>query len=427
MLAHGAFLRWPPWRVAGSWLNNSPEECAISLFHTNRATTRLILQSGSVSYGKATSYLPVIDLLKAYFQIEARDGARRIREKVTGKLLSLDRRLEPALPALLALLDLPPQDPEWEALDPSRRRQRTLDAVKRLLLRESQDQPLMVLVEDLHWIDGETQVLLDALVESLPTTRLLLLVNYRPEYQHTWGGKTYYRQLRLDPLPSTSAGELLAALLGSDASVAPLKIALIERTEGNPLFLEESVRMLVETGILMGQRGAYRAVRDLRALHVPPTVQAILAARIDRLSPEDKRLLQAASAIGKDVPLGVLRAIDELSEDRSRQGLARLQAAEFLYEARLFPDLEYTFKHALTHEVTYGGLLQDRRRVLHARVADAIERLYPERLSEQAERIAYHAVRGEAWEKAFSYLRRAAPRRPSAWRWPRPRRFWMRP
>src|SRR5262247_613700 len=270
--------------------------------HSHRTQDWLILEASSVSYGKAISYLPVIDLLKAYFKVHDRESHREIREKVTGKLLNLDRSLEPILPALLALLDVPVEDTHWQAMDPAQRRQRTLDAVKHLLLRESQGQPLLVAFEDLHWIDAETQALLDGLVESLPTARLLLLVNYRPEYQHAWGGKTYYRQLRLDPLPSTSAGELLAALLGSDASVAPLGILLVERTDANPLFLEEGVRTLVETGALAGKRGAYRLTRPVEQLSIPATVQAILAARIDRLDPEARRLLQTAAVIGQDVP-----------------------------------------------------------------------------------------------------------------------------
>src|SRR6516225_2527658 len=216
----------------------------------------LILESGSVSYGKATPYLPVIELLKAYFRIEDRDGQREIRERMAGKLLTLDRALEPLLTPLLALLDVPVADAVWAALDPPQRRQRTLDAVKWLLLRESQVQPLILLFEDLHWIDSETQLLLDGLIESLPTSRVLLLVNYRPEYEHAWARKTFYSQLRIDPLPPDSADELLHALLGEDGTLEPLKRVLVARTEGNPFFLEESVRTLVETGALRGERGA---------------------------------------------------------------------------------------------------------------------------------------------------------------------------
>ncbi|MGH7267417.1 MAG: AAA family ATPase [Candidatus Rokuibacteriota bacterium] len=374
--------------------------------HSHRMDGWLIVESSSVSYGKATAFLPLIDLLRAYFQIEARNEARKIRENVTGKLLSLDRALEPFLPAVLWLLDVPVDDPQWQRLDPPQRRQQTLDGIKRLLLRESQVQPLLLVFEDLHWIDPETQAFLDSVVESLPTARLLLLVNYRPEYQHAWGSKTYYRQLRIDPLPPERAEELLEVLLGN-AGLQPLKRLLIERTEGNPFFLEESVRTLVETKVLAGERGAYRLAKASHTLQIPATAQAILAARIDRLAPEDKRLLQAASVIGKDVPFTLLHVIADEPEDRFRRGLTHLQAAEFLYETSLFPDLEYTFKHALTHEVAYGSVLQDRRRLLHARIVDAVEALYSERLTEQVERLAHHSVRGEVWEQAVTYLRQA--------------------
>jgi class 3 adenylate cyclase/tetratricopeptide (TPR) repeat protein len=375
--------------------------------HSHRTQGWLVLESRSVSYGKATSYLPVIDLLKTYCGVEARDDQRRMREKVLGKLLNLDRALEPALPVFLALLDVPTDDPAWEALDPPQRRQRTLDALKRLLLCESLVQPLVLVCEDLHWIDAETQALLDSLVESLPTARLLLLVNYRPEYEHHWGSKTYYSQVRLDPLPPESADELLQTLVGDDLSLAPLKRLLIERTEGNPFFLEESVRTLIETRVLVGERRAYCLAKPFESTQVPATVQSVLAARIDRLAPEDKRLLQAAAVIGKDLPYSLLRAIAELAENALQQSLAKLQGAEFLYEAALFPEQEYTFKHALTHEVAYGSLLQERRRALHARIVTAMEGLYAERVAEQVERLAHHALRSGVWEKAVGYLRQA--------------------
>jgi class 3 adenylate cyclase/tetratricopeptide (TPR) repeat protein len=379
------------------------------LTHSHRVDGWLVLEAGAVSYGKATSYLPLIDLLKGYFHIDDRDTPREVSEKVTGKILTLDRALEPTLPALLALLDVG-EDPEWKTLDPPQRRQQTLNAVKRLFLREAQVQPLLVVFEDLHWIDPETQAFLDGLVESLPSARLLLLINYRPEYEHHWGSKTSYTQVRLDPLPPESARELLRGLLGEDATVASLESLVTERTEGNPFFLEESVRALVETGALAGERGAYRLAAALTDVQVPPTVQTILAARIDRLPPEEKRLLQSAAVIGKDVPFALLMAIADQPEDALRRGLGHLQAAEFLYETSLFPDAEYTFKHALTHDVAYGSLLQERRRQLHARIASAIEGLHADRLDEHIERLAHHAARAEVWGRAMTYLRRAGAR-----------------
>jgi tetratricopeptide (TPR) repeat protein len=314
------------------------------------------------------------------------------------------------IPALLSLLDALPEDSPFLKLDPPQRRLRTLDALKRVLLRESQEQPLLLVFEDLHWIDSETQALLGSLVESLPTARLLLLVNYRPEYQHGWGSKTYYATLRLDPLPPVSADELLHALLGDDAGLTPLTQLLIARTEGNPFFLEESVRTLVETGVLVGEPGAYRLGQALPTIQVPATVQAVLAARIDRLPPEEKRLLQTAAVIGTEVPLPLLHAIAEPPEEALQRGLAHLQAAEFLYETRLFPEREYTFKHALTHEVAYGSLLQERRRTLHARIVAAMEEWYADRLAEHVDRLAHHALRGEIWAKAVVYCRQAGAR-----------------
>jgi DNA-binding NtrC family response regulator/tetratricopeptide (TPR) repeat protein len=374
---------------------------------SHRSQEVLILVSGAASYGKATPYLPVIDLLKAYFQIEPRDDARKIRERVTEKVLSLERALAPVLSAILALLDVPGDDAQWRELDPQQKRRRTLESVKLLLLEESRRQPVILVFEDLHWVDTETQAALDTLVEGLPSHRVLLLVSYRPEYQHTWGGKTYYAQLRLDPLSPENAHAFLDRLVGRDEATAALKAVLIERTGGNPFFLEESVRTLMETSVLIGDRGAYRLARLVGETQVPATVQAVLAARIDRIPPEEKALLQTAAVIGKDVPFALLRAVADLPEELLRAGLMRLQGSEFLYETRLVPEREYAFKHALSHEVAYAGLLQDRRRALHARIMAAIEQLYAHRLTEQVDRLAHHALQGEVWDKAVTYFRQA--------------------
>jgi tetratricopeptide (TPR) repeat protein len=367
----------------------------------------LRLEASATSYGKATPYLPVIDLLKAYFQLDARDDLQTRHAKVTDKLLALDATLQSILPALLALLEVSVEDSQWQALDPPQRRQRILDAIRHLLLRESQVQPLFLIVENLHWIDGETQALLDTLVESLPAARILLLVSYRPDYHHSWTSKTYYSQLRLDPLSADSAQALANSILGHDTSVMPLTQRLMELTEGNPFFLEESIQTLVEMQALTGERGAYRLAKALQHLQVPATVHMVLAARIDRLPVEEKRLLQIVAVIGKDVPFSLPQAIVERPAEALRQGLARLQRAEFLYERSLFPELAYTFKHALTHEVAYGSLQPEQRRALHARLIGAIEALDADRLGEQVERLAHHALRGEVWDKAVTYCRQA--------------------
>jgi class 3 adenylate cyclase len=376
---------------------------AWELARSHRSRGWLVLQSSAVSYGKSAPFLPVVELLRTYFGIEDGDDARRLREKITGRLLTLDEALRPALPALHALFDLPVDDAEWQRAGPGEQRRRMRDAVRRLLLRESEAQPLAVIVEDLHWADGETQAILESLVDSLASHRILLLVNYRPEYQHGWEGKSYYGRIRLDPMPPDTAETLLDDLLGTDAGLAPLRRTLVERAQGNPFFLEESVRALVEDGGLVGERGGYRLTRPVQIVQVPPTVQAILAARIDRLSPGDKSLLQAASVVGEVVPLALLKEVADLRDEDLGHGLARLQGAEFLYETRLLPEAEFTFKHAVTHEVAYASLLVGRRRALHARLVEAIERLSPE--VQRRDRLMHHAFRGEVWSKALAYLR----------------------
>jgi class 3 adenylate cyclase/tetratricopeptide (TPR) repeat protein len=367
----------------------------------------ILLEGRPVAYRKTPSWMPVTDALRRYCQIDRLDEEGIIREKITSKLLSLDRALAPALPALLALADLEPEDPAWRALDPPQRRRGIQEAVRHVLLAESRRQPVVFVVEDLQRIDEETQALLDNLVDRLQGTRLLILVAYRPEYQHRWGSKPGYTQIRIDPFSPGTARALLESLLGSDPGLAALKTVLAERTDGNPLFLEESVRALVETQALLGEPGARRLAKPLETVQVPGSVQAVLAARIDRLAPLAKHVLQSASVIGKDVPFPVLAEIADLPDEELRTGLALLQAGELLYEASFFPEIEYTFKHALTHEVAYGSLLYETRRALHARIVDAIERLYAGRHSEHVERLAHHALRGGLRERAVDYLRQA--------------------
>ena len=309
---------------------------------------------------------------------------------------------------MLALLDLPVEDAAWQALDPPQRRRRTLDGLKALLVRESQRQPLALVLEDLHWIDGETQALLDGLVESMSTCRILLLVNYRSEYRHGWGSRAHYTQLRIDPLEAAGAEELLSGLLGDAPGLAELRHRLLAASEGNPLFLEESVRNLVDAGVLSGARGAYRLVRQPDGIEVPASVAAIIAARIDRLSTAEKTALQLAAVVGEDVPLALLEAVSELTTEELHGALADLRGRELLYEARLFPDIAYAFRHGLTRRVAYDGLLHESRRALHARIAEALEARHADHLDEVVETLAHHYEQGAVWPKAAAYCLRAA-------------------
>jgi class 3 adenylate cyclase/tetratricopeptide (TPR) repeat protein len=381
------------------------------LFHelvrSSRMQGWIVLETGSVSYGHRASWMPVRDLLLTFFQIDERASASDVRARVTAGLAALDPSLQDVVPAVLALLDVPVDDSRWGGLDPEQRRQATLDGVRRVLVWQSRVRPLLLVFENLHWIDAETQTFLNRLVDGLPGTRILLLVNYRPEYTHGWANRTYFEQLRLDPLEPASAEEMLHTILGDAPDLLPLKSLLIERTQGNPFFLEESTRTLIETRVVVGQRGAFHLAKALSSVRVPATVQAILAARIDRLDPQDKQMLQAAAVIGREFSRPLLLAVVGGDEGDLASRLARLQAAEFLYESSLFPEIAYTFKHVLTQEVAYGGFLQDKRRVLHARILEAMEALWADRLAAEVEHLAHHAFRGEAWGKAVTYLRQA--------------------
>jgi class 3 adenylate cyclase len=382
--------------------------------HSHRLQGWLALESACVSYSRAASYQPVVDMLRNHFGIEVSDDVRAMQNKVDSRLPNVDQVFAHDLPAFMALLDIPVEEPSWLALDAMQRRQQTLDALKRLILRQCQQQPVILVCEDLHWIDGETEAFLETLIDGLVSAPLLLILTYRPEYEHHWGGKSYYTQLRLDALSPEVTEQFLSNLVGDDASLMSFK-TLLPPDQGTPFFLEETVRALVETSLLEGKRGNYRLVRPLEEVRTPASVQAILAARMDRLPARQKWLLQAASVIGEDVPHAILQLIAGLEEDELRRRLAKLREAEFLYQARLFPDLEYAFKHALTHEVAYGSLLAEERRALHRKIVDAVERLYPDRLAEQIERVAHHAIQAEMWEKAVDYARQAGNKAVARW------------
>src|SRR5262245_36561328 len=371
----------------------------------------LILETFSVSHSKAYPYLPLLDLLKNYFQIAPQDDERRRREKITGRVLTLDRSLEDTLPYLFTLFGIAEPTSSLQQMDPQIRKQRTFEAIKRVLTRESLNQPLILVFEDLHWLDAETQAFLTLLSESLATTKILLLVNYRPEYRHEWGSKTYYTQLRLDPLEQEDAQDLLTALLGNDPVLLPLKRFILEKTEGNPFFMEEIVQALREQDLLPVDVGArlrpgFSAghVPLPQDLHIPTTVQAVLASRIDRLPSPEKELLQTLSVLGKEFPLSLIQQVVGYSEHALQPLLSHLQGAEFIYEQPAFPEVEYTFKHALTQEVAYGSLLLERRKVLHERAAQAIEALFPSQLEDHYGDLAYHYSRSSNTQKAVEYL-----------------------
>jgi DNA-binding SARP family transcriptional activator/class 3 adenylate cyclase/predicted ATPase len=374
------------------------------------AASCTLLKTGAASHDVGATYLPIANLVRAWLKIGKQDTQEDAAGKLRASVGALGAALAPVLAPLSALLDLRPDDPHWATLDPRQRRQRTLEAVKAIVMRESEARPLILVVEDLHWVDAGTQDVLDYLVDGLASSRVLALFTHRPEYRHGWLARSYFTQLRADPLAAENADRLLRSVLGDDGSLADLRKQLIARTGGTPLFLEESVRALVDDGTLSGNAGAYRAARPIAISQIPATVQAVLAARIDRLSAEQKNVLQTASMIGEEVPAELLQPISGLPRERLDALLAELQAAEFLYQTRLLPQPQYTFKHALTRQVAYESVLKERRRAVHLQIVEICEALYAGRIDEHVERLAHHALAGEQWSKAVDYLHRSAVR-----------------
>lgn len=370
----------------------------------------LVLETFSVSHGKAFAYFPLIELLNNYFQITAQDDERRCREKVVGKMLTLERSFEDLVPYLLYLLGIGERSSVLVEMDPQIRRDRTFNAITQLLARESRNQPIELLFEDLQWLDSETEAFLAYLIDRLASTPILLLVNYRPEYQPEWAHAVHCSQLRLEPLGQADAQALLTTLLGDDPSLPPLKQLIQDKTEGNPFFMEEVVQTLVEEKLLLGEPGQYRIEQTPPALHIPTTVQGVLAARIDRLPVAEKELLQTLAVIGKEFPFSLIQCICEEHDTRIGDDLcdllARLEAAEFIYQRPAFPEVEYMFKHALTQEVAGHSLLSERRSTLHELTAQAIETLFPTRIADYCSELAHHYRLSGNVPKAVEYLQR---------------------
>jgi tetratricopeptide (TPR) repeat protein len=368
-----------------------------------------MLEATANPFAQTTPFFAIVELLRSYFGVDQGYDAVRTKEKISARLagLAVSRDVAAVVGALLS----PAMETEqFRMLDPQERRDRMVSAVKELLVSESLVQPLLLVMDDLQAADSETLRCLDAVVAALPGARICVLMTYRPEFQHRWTGKSYYTELRVDPLSAASVALLLDSLLGRDTLLMPVRERLVQRTEGNPFFIEESVRMLADLGVLAGERGAYAIVRPVPELPVPDTVQAVLGRRIDRLPPAEKRLLQCAAVVGKDVTFGLLGAVSELPPAELRTLLGRLQVSEFLFESRVFPEPEFTFRHPLTHEVTYASLLLERRRDLHARALAAMEARAGDERANFAEAMARQAIGGEVWDKAVDYLRLSGAR-----------------
>jgi len=364
----------------------------LCLEFTDRCRARgiTVREAQAVSHGRNIPLLPVLQLLRDIFGIDARDGDAEARQKIAGAVVLRDAGLQRDLPLLFEFMGVP--DPKRPAppLEPDDRQRRLLALLGQLLQARSREEAGVYLVEDLHWIDRASEDFVERMVEAIAGSRSLVLVNFRPEYEVPWGGKSYYRQLPLLPLGPDSMRELLAHLLGSDLSLGDLAERIQQRAAGNPFFIEEMVQSLVDAESLEGERAAYRLVTPVPEIALPERVETLLAARIDRIGEREKHVLQTASVVGREFSRAVLEKVCEIDADDLDEALRRLTATEFVHERQIYPELEYAFKHPLTQEVAYHSLLGERRRASHAAVASAIEELESGSPDEVASLLAHH-------------------------------------
>ena len=361
------------------------------------------LEGRCLHYGVSMPYLPILDVFKAYFKLEEETREMEIKNRVREQLAGLDKKLLGNLPSLHELLSLPVEDEKHFQLEPQQRKSMCFESIRDLLISISQEKPLFLTIEDLHWIDKTSEEFLDFLIGWLPTNPILLLLLYRPEYVHRWGSRSSYRKIGLDRLSTNRSVELVEAILEEDNVVAELKDFLLRKAGGNPLFLEELAHSLIENGSIHRPGNKYVLSRTTSEIDVPDTIQAIISARLDRVEDKQKQLMQVASVIGREFAYRILATITERKEDL-KSSLVSLQNLEFIYEKQLFPELEYIFKHALVQEVSYNSLLLNRKKRIHEKIGRAIEELYAERLEEYYGLLAYHYVRSAHTEKALEYL-----------------------
>jgi tetratricopeptide (TPR) repeat protein len=363
-----------------------------------RARGIQVAEAHCPTIGKSVPFLPLLALLRDLFGIAENDGAHEARRKIAGELMLSGRDFHETVPLVFDFLGVRDPDRPVPIMDPDARKGKLLAFVRHLVQARSAREPMLIFVDDAHWIDSGSDEFLAQVVEAAGGTRTLVLVNFRPEYHAEWTAKSYYRQVPLGPLGPDASRELVEDLIGRHPSVASLPDLIHQRTGGNPFFTEEVALSLVESGVLEGGRGDYRLVSPLAELKVPATVQAVLSARIDRLAERERGLLQTAALIGKEFPRSILERVADLAPGDLSGALAGLERAEFIFERALYPEAEYAFRHPLTQEVALQSQLSDRRTRLHAAIARAIEALCPDRLEEEAGVLAHH------WEEAGDVL-----------------------
>jgi tetratricopeptide (TPR) repeat protein len=368
-------------------------------------------------YGGSMPYLPILDITRSLIGVKEGEQEHVIRQKLKEIILGIDQNLAHVIPPFQELLSLKVDDEDFAKLEPKQKREKAFEAIRDLLIRGSQDRTVVLVVEDLHWIDKTTEEFLGYMIGWLPRTRILLLLLYRPEYTHQWGSKSYYSMIGVGQLSASTSAELVGAILEGGDVVPELRELILNRAAGNPLFMEELTHTLLQNGSIQKKDDQFVLTRDVPSDQVPDTIQGIIAARMDRLEESLKRIMQVAAVIGREFAFRILETITEMKEEL-KSGLVNLQGLEFIYEKSLFPDLEYIFRHALVQEVAYNSLLINRRKEIHEKIGGAIETLYPARLEEFYEMLAYHYSRSEDQTKAYEYLKlsaRKAAEREALW------------
>ncbi len=363
----------------------------------------LYLEGECLHYGEAVAYLPILEILKAYFGLDDGDPEPVTKKKIKERLGRLDDKLEIILSPLYDLLSLEVEDQQYTALQPQKRRGKIFEAIRSLLVRESRDRPVVIAIEDCQWIDRTSEEFLGQLIGGLPVAPIMLVLLYRPEYSHPWTSKTCYSQIRVDEMSPETSVALVHAILKDGKPAPSLTQMILGRGAGNPLFIEEFTRALLDKGYIRRSDGQYVLAVKPDHILIPETVEGIIGARIDGLKGPLKQTLQVSSVIGREFSATVLQVAMGMSEG-VQEALSELQSLELIYEKNLFPETEYTFKHALTQDVAYGSLLVRSRREIHHKVGRAIETLYPHRQDELCETLAHHYSKAEDVDKAYQYL-----------------------
>jgi len=365
------------------------------------------LEGQCLTSEQSTPYLSFINIIKEYFEVEEGDRPFVVRKKISSKVAAFDKVLMETIPFLCDMLSVSLDNFSPQSLGPEEKRKLTFEAIKALLLRESQVKTLIIILDNLQWTDKASQELLSYLVESIANARVLILGVYRPGYLHPWSDKSYYTHITLNPLTEDESAALAKVLLDVENFTIALRSLILDRAEGNPLYVEEIIHWLLEIGAIARSETGYVVSETASELSVPGTIQDVIMARIDRLEQDLKRTMQIASVIGRDFLFQLLRRISDMG-DALQTYLMKLQSLEFIYEKSLFPELEYMFKHILIQDVTYHSLLTQTRKQFHERIGNAMEEIYKERLDEHCEKLAYHYQHGSNREKALEYLILAA-------------------